>query len=70
MSLQRRKFTGEFKAEAIALVRQTGHSANQIARELRVSQTALSRWLRQSTVPSPRADGLPAAGWRGPEASE
>lgn len=34
MSLPRRKFTAEFKAEAIALVRRTGHSANQIAKEL------------------------------------
>ena len=60
MSVQRRKFTAEFKAEAIALVRRTGHSANQIAKELGVSQTALSRWLRQSTVPSPtRVDFRP-----------
>ncbi len=60
MSVQRRKFMAEFKAEAIALVRRTGHSANQIAKELGVSQTALSRWLRQSTVPSPtRVDFRP-----------
>ena len=61
MSLPRRKFTAEFKAEAIALVRRTGHSANQIAKELGVSQTALSRWLRQCAVPSHRANGFPAA---------
>jgi transposase-like protein len=33
MSLQRTKFTAEFKAEAAALVRRTGHSANQIAKD-------------------------------------
>jgi transposase len=61
MSTQRRKFTSEFKAEAVALVRRTGQSANQIAKELGVSQTALSRWLRQSAVPCPRANGFQAA---------
>jgi transposase len=60
MSLQRRKFTSEFKAEAVALVRRTGQSANQIAKELGVSQTALSRWLRQSAVPSHRANSFQA----------
>ena len=59
MSMQRRKFTSEFKAEAVALVRRTGESANQIAKELGVSQTALSRWLRQS-APSPWANGFQA----------
>ena len=41
MRTQRRKFTSEFRAEAVALVRRTGQSANQIAKELGVSQTAL-----------------------------
>ena len=44
----RRKFSPEFKQEAIELVRQTGKSANQIAKELGISQTSLSRWLRES----------------------
>ena len=52
MSIQRRTFTSECKAEAVALVRRTGQNANQIAKELGVSQTTLSRWLRQSTVES------------------
>jgi transposase len=61
MRTQRRKFTSEFRAEAVALVRRTGQSANQIAKELGVSQTALSRWLRQSAVPGSRANGFQAA---------
>jgi transposase len=61
MRTQRRKFTSEFRAEAVALVRRTGQSANQIAKELGVSQTALSRWLRQSAVPGPRANGFQTA---------
>ena len=45
----RRKFSPEFKQEAVELVRQTGKSANQIAKELGISQTSLSRWLREQT---------------------
>jgi len=44
----RRKFSPEFKQEAVDLVRRTGKSANQIANELGISQTSLSRWLRGS----------------------
>lgn len=51
MSTHRRQFTPEFKQEAVALVRQSGQSANHVAKELGVSQTALSRWLREATVP-------------------
>ena len=50
MGTQRRKFTSEFKQEAVALVRRSGQSANQVAKELGVSQTALSRWLREATT--------------------
>lgn len=49
MSVLRRKFTSEFKQEAVALVRRSGRSANQVAQELGVSQTALSHWLREAT---------------------
>lgn len=57
MRAQRRKFTAEFKHEAVALVRRSGQSANQVAKELGISQTALSRWLREAS----RANGVPAA---------
>jgi len=40
MSAPRRKFTSEFKQEAVALVRRSSQSANQVAKELGVSQTA------------------------------
>lgn len=61
MRLQGRKFTSEFKTETVALVRRTGQSANQIAKELDVSQTALSRWLRQSAVSSRGANNFQVA---------
>ncbi|OGT29572.1 MAG: hypothetical protein A2W28_02315 [Gammaproteobacteria bacterium RBG_16_51_14] len=44
----RKKFSPEYKQEAVDLVRRTGQSANQIAKELGIPQTSLSRWLRGS----------------------
>jgi len=46
MKRARRRFNPEFKQEAVELVRRSDKSANQIARELGISQTTLSRWLR------------------------
>jgi transposase len=50
MKTRRSKFTAEFKQEAVALVKRSGKSANQIAKELGISQTSLSRWLRAVTA--------------------
>jgi len=61
MSAPRRKFTSEFKQEAVALVRRSGQSANQVAKELGVSQTALSHWLREATGSASSPNGLQAA---------
>jgi transposase len=37
---RRRSFTPEFKAEVVALVRQPGHTAGGVARELKLTETA------------------------------
>ena len=42
------RFSTQFKQEAIALVRRTDKSVNQIAKELGVNQTSLSRWVREA----------------------
>ncbi|MFQ5935117.1 MAG: IS3 family transposase [Acidiferrobacterales bacterium] len=47
MNKRRSKFSAEFKQEAVALVKRSGKSANQVARELGISQTSLSRWIRE-----------------------
>jgi transposase len=44
---KRRSYTKEFKEQAVQLVLQSGRSAHQIARELGLSQTVLSDWVRQ-----------------------
>ena len=61
MSAPRPKFTSEFKQEAVALVRRSGQSANQVAKELGVSQTALRHWLREATRSASSPNGLQAA---------
>ena len=60
MRVPRRKFTTEFKQEAVALVRRSGQSANQVAKELGVSQTAVSRWLREASSPRSGPNGFRA----------
>jgi len=48
MKSSRRKFSPEFKQEAVDLVQRSGKRSNQIARELGVNQTSLSRWMREA----------------------
>jgi len=42
--VRKRRFSEEFKREAVRLVRESGKSLTQIARELGVSGAALSKW--------------------------
>jgi transposase len=46
MGRKRRRFSPEFKAELVALVRTGKKSTAQIAIELGVGETALRRWLQ------------------------
>ena len=46
--MQRRKFTKEFKEEAVKLVRQQGLKVAAAARDLRISETTLHNWLRRA----------------------
>jgi transposase len=54
---QRRKFTPEFKAEAVRIVRTSGKSVHAVARELDLTETCLRSWVQQAEVdanPDPR----------------
>lgn len=55
MRLLRQNLTAEFNQEAVALLRGSVQRANEVVKELGVSQIALSRWLREamSAVSSP-----------------
>lgn len=44
----RRNFTPEFKAEAVALVRRSGKSPGQVAKELDLTETSLREWLKRA----------------------
>jgi len=48
MSKPRRSFTSEFKQEAVDLLRRSTKSQTQVARELGIAQTTLSRWALQA----------------------
>ena len=48
---KRRKYSAEFKREAVALTRQPGVSASQIAREIGVNPNMIYRWRREDESP-------------------
>jgi transposase-like protein len=44
---QRRKFSAEYKREAVAMLESPGVSVSQIAAELGIGATVLGRWRRE-----------------------
>jgi transposase len=47
---QRRTFKAEYKAEVVGLVRASGKSVRQVARELDLTETAVRSWVRQAEI--------------------
>jgi transposase len=47
MGKGRRKFTEEYKREAVRFLEETGRPVREVAEELKVSEQALSRWRRK-----------------------
>src|ERR1700691_4750733 len=56
MGQQRRQFSPEFKADAVALVRSTGRPIAAIAHELGIGESNLSYWLRKDQESPAAAD--------------
>ena len=54
----RRKFTTEFKAEAVRLVEDSGGHIAKVARELNIFDSSLGNWVRQARE---EAEGAPTA---------
>jgi transposase len=54
----RRKFTDEFKSDAVALVNESGGQIAKVAKELGIYESSLGNWVRQARE---RADGEPTA---------
>ena len=48
----RRKFSPEFKSEAVRLATQVGMSVNSVAQDLGVNDSVLRRWIRESANPA------------------
>jgi transposase len=66
--MQRRKFSGEFKVEAVRLVGERGVSAARAARDLDVHENVLRKWVKELAAAS--ADAFPGHGQMKPEQLE
>ena len=64
----RRKFTREFKVEAVRLVREQGMTIAQVGRDLDVHATLLGKWLKQ--YGEGPGDSFPGKGQMKPEQAE
>ena len=68
--MQRRKFSREFKLEAVKLVRERGVSVAQAGRDLDLHENVLRKWVKEfgsdpaAGLPRPGADEAGAAGDR------
>ena len=47
---QRRKFTDEYKAEAVRLVREGDMPVTQVARDLDLTESSLRNWVKQAEI--------------------
>ena len=50
MTRKRRRFTAEFKTEAVKLARESDKSVGALARDLGLWETVLRRWMRQADI--------------------
>jgi transposase len=66
--MQRRKFSREFKVEAVRLVRERGVTVAQAARDLDVHENVLRKWVREFDA-DPR-QAFPGPGQMKPEQLE
>jgi transposase len=51
-------YPAEFRAEAVRLARQPGHTIRGVARDLGVSNETLRLWIRQAAIDHGQAAGL------------
>jgi transposase len=57
----RRRFTPEFKAEAVAMVEASGGNVAKVAKELKLHDSSLGNWVRQARA---EAAGAPSGAER------
>ena len=51
---KRRKFTPEYKAEVVKLVRTSGKSIGQLSKELELTETAVRAWVQRADIDEKR----------------
>jgi transposase len=51
---KRRQFTREYKSEVVELVRTSGKTVGQVARDLELTETAVRAWVKQAEVDAGR----------------
>ena len=56
---KRRSFTPEQRAQAVRIVKESGKSIRQVAQELDVPASSLSRWVQQADVDARQDPGGP-----------
>ena len=64
----RRKFSREFKLEAVNMVKDRGVAARQVARGLDINENMLRRWIRE--LSEDPQDAFPGLGQMKPEQAE
>ena len=65
---RRRKYTADFKREAVALVNSQGYTAVEAAKNLGIYVSILNRWRREQ-LKAPQS-AFPGTGHRSPEVEE
>jgi transposase len=58
---ERRKFSDEYKAEVVALVRSSGKNIGEISRDLDLTETAVREWVQRAEVDGGKRNGLTTA---------
>lgn len=64
----RRRFTREFKVEAVRMVTEKGHRLSQVARDLELDPKLLRRW--REALDQEGSQAFPGQGHLSPEAEE
>ena len=57
----RRRFSAEFKAETVELIRTSGKAIGQVCRDLDLTETAVRRWVQQAEVDAGKRPGFTTA---------
>ncbi len=58
---ERRKFSDEYKAEVVALVRSSGKSIGAVSRDLDLTETAVREWVKRADVDGGKRNCLTTA---------